>query len=94
MRQVRAVHRHEAVAATDNVGAFSRAWAVGTAELAVKSFAASLLSLIGAGSLNVLHVAWGTALGTAAGAALLSVLGSVISAPVGQKGTNFISQGQ
>ena len=73
---------------------FTRAWLIGTGEIAVKSFAASLLSLLGAGTLNVLHIAWPTALGTAAGAALLSVLGSLASAPMGAKGTNFITSGK
>lgn len=69
---------------------FTKAWLIGTVELACGTFAVSLLSLLGAGAVNVLHVAWPAALGTAGGAALLSVLKSVASAPMGAKGTNFI----
>lgn len=63
------------------------------AEIAFTAFVVSLLSLLGAGAVNVLTVAWPAALGTAGGAALLSVLKSIASAPVGVRGTNFIVPG-
>jgi hypothetical protein len=57
-----------------------------TLERAVKSFAQSLLAILGVGSVGVLDVAWLTALSTAGMAALLSVLTSVASARVGSEG--------
>lgn len=69
------------------------AWLIGALELAVKTFATTLLSLLGAGTLNLLQVAWPAVLGTAGGAALLSILMSVMSAPVGGRGTNFVFRG-
>jgi hypothetical protein len=51
-------------------------------ERAAKSFAGSLVTLFGAGPLNVLHIDYQTTLGLAAGAALISVLMSVASSTV------------
>jgi hypothetical protein len=84
-------NRHEALAGP--TGPFTRAWAVGTAELAGVAFATTAVSLLGAGTFNVLTVSWPTLLGTAAGAAVLSVLKSIASAPLGDPGTNFLTPG-
>lgn len=46
-------------------------------ERALVAFAASLVALLGAGTVNVLEVPWQDALATAAGAALVAVLASV-----------------
>jgi hypothetical protein len=75
--------------------AFTKAWAIGTADRALKSFAASLLLLLGGGTvgLNLLQVDWLQALGTAAGTTVISVLFSVASAPVGEPGTTSLLPG-
>ena len=54
-----------------------------TLERALKSFAQSLLAVVGAGQVGVLEIAWPAALSTAATAGVLSVLTSVASAKVG-----------
>lgn len=58
-------------------------------ERALKTAAQALLSLwlVGDVALNLLAVEWGSALGVAAGAAVVSLLTSVVSAPVGDAGT-------
>ena len=53
-----------------------------TAERAVRGFAWSLLSTLGAGATNVVEMPWQTATGIAAGAAVLSVLASVASSAI------------
>jgi hypothetical protein len=55
-------------------------------ERAVKSFAQSLLAVLGIGGLGLLDVDWLTALSTAGMATLLSVLTSIASAGVGPQG--------
>lgn len=56
-------------------------------ERAVKTFAQSLLALIGAGLVNVVLLDWTDMLGISATAALVSVLTSFVSLPVGDNGT-------
>lgn len=58
-------------------------------ERALKTAAQALLSLwlVGDVMFNLLDVSWGPALGVAAGAAVVSLLTSIVSAPVGDKGT-------
>lgn len=56
-------------------------------ERAGKTAAQVLLSALGADQLNLLSVAWLPVLGVAGGAALLSLLTSIVSAPVGEPGT-------
>jgi hypothetical protein len=75
--------------------AFTKAWAIGAVDRALKSFASSLVLLLGGGTtgLNILHVDWQEALGTAAGAAVLAVLFSVASAPIGEPGTTSLLPG-
>lgn len=74
---------------------FTKAWAIGTADRALKSFAATLMVLLGGGTavLNVLHIDWQAALGTAAGATVLSLLFSAASAPLGEPGTTSLLPG-
>lgn len=52
------------------------------AERAAKTFAQTLVVLLGAGSVDVASVGWAQALSLSAGAALLSVLTSVASTRV------------
>jgi hypothetical protein len=54
-----------------------------TLERAIKSFAQSLLAVVGVGQVGVLDVSWPTALSVAAMAGLLSVLTSIGSSKVG-----------
>lgn len=68
------------------------AYWTGVLDRAVKSFAQQLILLWGADQgLNLLAVDWRSALGLAGGAAVLSLLTSLVSAPVGDKGsTSFL----
>jgi hypothetical protein len=66
----------------------------GVLDRAVKSFAQQLLLLWGADQgLDVLTVDWKSALGLAVGAAVLSVLTSLASSPVGDKGSSSFLPG-
>lgn len=67
---------------------------IGAIDRAVKSFAQALLLLWGADAgFNLLSVDLGAALGIAAGAAVLSLLTSLVSAPVGETGTTSFLPG-
>lgn len=59
---------------------FTKAFALATAERAAKTFAQTLIATLGAGVINIVHVAWVTDLEVSAGATLLSVLTSVVTA--------------
>ena len=62
-------------------------WA-GATDRAVKSFAQSLILLWTADAgFNVLEIAVGPTFGVAVGAAALSLLTSIVSAPVGDRGS-------
>lgn len=67
----------------------------GALDRAVKSFAQALLLLWGADEgFNVLAVdGWGPHLGVAGGAAVLSLLTSIVSAPVGDRGSTAFLPG-
>lgn len=66
----------------------------GAADRAVKSFAQALLLLWGASAgFNVLEIEPGAAFGVAGGAAVLSLLTSIVSAPVGDKGSTSLLSG-
>lgn len=66
----------------------------GVLDRALKSFAQQLLLLWGADQgLNLLSIDWRSALGLAGGAALLSLLTSLASAPVGDKGSTSLLPG-
>jgi hypothetical protein len=56
-------------------------------ERAVKTFAQSLLALVGAGAVNVVSLPWSDMFGISATAALVSLLTSVVSLPLGDSGT-------
>ncbi|ORV20190.1 hypothetical protein AWB98_29480 [Mycolicibacterium conceptionense] len=58
-----------------------------TAERALKSFAQGVILTLGGGAVNVLTIDWLTLAGAGGGAALLSVLTSIVSAGVANKGT-------
>jgi hypothetical protein len=65
-------------------------WA-GATDRAVKSFAQSLILLWTADAgFNVLEIAIGPTFGVAAGAAALSLLTSIVSAPVGDRGSTSL----
>lgn len=49
-----------------------------TAERAIRTFAQTLLAVIGVGLLDVLHFDWATALSVSLGAAVVSVLMSLL----------------
>lgn len=54
-----------------------------TAERAIKTFAQTLVALLGAGAIDILTVNWGQRFSVSAGAALVSVLTSIASAGSG-----------
>lgn len=58
-----------------------------TLERAIKTFAQTLVAILGAGAVDLLSVPWGSALSAAGLAALLSVLTSVGSAAWGDEDT-------
>jgi hypothetical protein len=65
-------------------------WA-GATDRAVKSFAQSLILLWTADQgFNVLEIAIGPTFGVAVGAAALSLLTSIVSAPVGDRGSTSL----
>lgn len=57
------------------------------AERAVKTFAQTALTIVGANAVDVLHVDWQTVAGLGGGAALVSVLTSLASYKFGDTGT-------
>lgn len=73
----------------------SKAWAIGTADRAIKSFATTMLVLLGSGTpgLNLVHVDWLNALEVAGSTVVLSVLTSVASAFLGDAGTTSLLPG-
>lgn len=66
-------------------------WA--TAERVVKTFAQTLAAALSAGGLDLLSVPWQTAVATAGLAAVLSLLTSIVSAPIGPAGSPSIVPG-
>lgn len=67
---------------------------IGAVDRAVKSFAQALILLWGADAgFNVVDVDLRTALGVAVGAMVLSLLTSLVSAPVGESGTTSFLPG-
>lgn len=66
----------------------------GALDRAIKSFAQALLLLWGADEgLNLLEIQFTQSLGVAAGAAVLSVLTSIVSAPIGERQTTSMLPG-
>jgi hypothetical protein len=73
---------------------FSAAFWTGAFDRAIKSFAQALLLMWGFDEgFNVLEINFVASLGVGAGAAVLSLLTSVISAPVGERGTTSMLSG-
>lgn len=60
-------------------------------ERAVKTFAQTLVTVLGAGAVNVLTVDWKAALAVSGGAALVSILTSLGSEPFGRGGTASVT---
>lgn len=72
----------------------TKAFWIGAADRAVKSFAQALLLLWGADAgFNVLDVNVPVAFGLAGGAAVLSLLTSIVSAPAGDRGSTSLLAG-
>jgi len=71
-----------------NTSAF---WAA-TGERAVKTFAQTLIALIGAGAISIVAIPWPDNLGIAATATLLSVLTSLVSSTVGNPGPSLATE--
>lgn len=67
-------------------------WASALERMA-KTFAGSLLTLLGAGPLDVLHIPWESTLSLAAGSALVSLLMSLASSQTGTKGSPSLVRG-
>jgi len=65
---------------------FTKAFALATLERSIKTFAQTLLAVLGAGYLDILTVDWVQSLSVALGAAFLSVLTSLGSAEIGKLG--------
>jgi hypothetical protein len=67
---------------------WTRSFWLATAERALKSLAQCLVGLwIGDSAFDLIQIDWRHALGLAAGAAALSVLTSIVSAPIGVGGS-------
>lgn len=62
---------------------FTVAFAKAAAERAVKTFAQTLVALLGAGVVNVVHTAWVNDVEIAGGATVLSLLTSIASSTTG-----------
>ncbi len=70
---------------------WTRSFALGALDRAVKSFAQSLIVLWTADEgFNVLDISAGPTFGVAVGAAALSLLTSIVSAPVGTRGSTSL----
>ncbi len=73
---------------------FTAAFWTGAFDRALKSFAQMLLILWGASDVfNIFEVNWVQTLGVAAGALVISLLTSIISAPVGDRGSTSMMRG-
>lgn len=66
-------------------------WKAAT-ERAVKTFAQTLIALLGAGAMNVLTVDWQQAIGVSLGATLLSYLTSIVSTEITKSGPSLSSE--
>lgn len=65
-----------------------------TGERLVRAFAVSMLSLLGAGVVDIVHVPWTTDLSISAGAAVASLLTSLVASQVGDKGSASFLKGR
>ena len=73
---------------------FKAAFLKAMGERALKTFAQSLIAVGLVGATGILDVDWGAALSTAALATVLSVLSSIVSYPVGDKGPALGTEAQ
>jgi len=65
---------------------FTKAFLLATLERSIKTFAQTLVAVLGVGFLDILKTDWVQSLSVAAGAAVLSILTSVASAEIGKMG--------
>ena len=65
---------------------FTKAFFLATLERSIKTFAQTLVAVLGVGFLDILKTDWVQSLSVAAGAAVLSILTSVASAEIGKMG--------
>jgi hypothetical protein len=73
---------------------YTAAFWTGAFDRAIKSFAQMLLVLWGASDVfNIFDVNWVQTLGVGAGALVISLLTSIISAPVGDRGSTSLMRG-
>lgn len=68
---------------------FTKAFVIATAERAIKTFAQSLLAVVGVTGIGIGDVDWVTAFSVAGVATLASVLSSIISAGFGGDGPSL-----
>lgn len=74
---------------------FSRAFWLSTLERALKTFVQSLLATLTLGpAFNLLHANWTEALGVSLGATVLSLLTSLLSAPIGPSASASVVHGK
>jgi hypothetical protein len=89
------IAKHPAIAAladpADDIATVSF-WKA-TAERLVRAFAVSMLSLLGAGVIDIVHVPWTTDLSISGGAAVASLLASLVASQVGDKGSPSFLKG-
>lgn len=64
------------------------------AERAVKTFAQGFLALAAGQAFNALTAPWHTLLGLSLGMAVLSLLTSIVSAEIGEKGSPSLVEGE
>lgn len=57
------------------------------AERAIRTFAQTMLAMLGFKAFDVLTADWGQLLGVSLGAAVLSLLTSIVASEIGDKGT-------
>jgi N-acetyl-anhydromuramyl-L-alanine amidase AmpD len=88
------IAKHPAIAALADAGEIATVsfWKA-TAERLVRAFAVSMLSLLGAGVIDIVHVPWTTDLSISAGAAVASLLASLVASQVGDKGSPSFLKG-
>lgn len=72
----------------------SREFWLASTERAVKTFAQGFLALAAGQAFNALTAPWQTLLGLSIGMAVLSLLTSIVSAEIGDKGTPSLVEGE
>ncbi|MCW2767557.1 MAG: hypothetical protein JWO11_3516 [Nocardioides sp.] len=89
------IAQHPAIAALVDTGEMTTVsfWKA-TAERLVRAFAVSMLSLLGAGVIDIVHVPWTTDLSISGGAAVASLLASLVASQVGDPGSPSFLKGK